>query len=201
MIPTAEEGRLDVAKLRNRFPQGFVSTKIAAGETYVCLDKNVLVEAATLLRDDPELAYDYFSECLGVDYSVWEHERDLPNRFEIVYNLMSVKHSSRLFLKVGVDDGDAVPTLKEVYLGAEYPEKEIGDLYGIKFAGNELEVGERFLMPDDWKGFPLRKEYPLGGDDVLFDGGDLGPAVEDVSRPHAGESFQGKTGSEDVGGR
>jgi NADH-quinone oxidoreductase subunit C len=104
-------------------------------------------------------------------------------------------------LKVGVDDGQTVPTCKEVFLGAEYPEKEIGDLFGIVFAGNQLEPGERFMMPDDWVGFPLRKEYPLGGEDVLFDRGDYGPAVEDVSMPHAGESFEGKTGSEDVSGR
>jgi len=71
----------------------------------------------------------------------------------------------------------------------------------VKFEGNELAKGERFLLPDDWIGFPLRKEYPLGGEDVLFDQGDRGPAVEDVSMPHAGESFEGKTGSEDVSGR
>jgi NADH-quinone oxidoreductase subunit C len=50
-------------------------------------------------------------------------------------------------------------------------------------------------------GYPLRKEYPLGGEDVLFDRGQHGPAIEDVSMPHAGESFEGKTGSEDVSGR
>ncbi|MBN9501363.1 MAG: NADH-quinone oxidoreductase subunit C, partial [Armatimonadetes bacterium] len=79
--------------------------------------------------------------------------------------------------------------------------KEIADLYGIQFDGNEFDKGERFLLPDDWIGFPLRKEYPLGGEDVLFDQGDRGPAVEDISMPHAGESFEGKTGSEDVSGR
>jgi len=71
----------------------------------------------------------------------------------------------------------------------------------VRFEGNEEIGGQRFLLPDDWIGFPLRKEVPLGGEDVLFDQGEHGPAVEDVQMPHAGESFEGKTGSEDVSGR
>ena len=152
-----------------------------------------------MLKDDPELDYCYIAECLGVDYSAWSHERDFKERFEVVYNLFSLKHNSRIFLKVGVDDGQTVPTLKNVFVGAEYPEREVWDLFGVIFAGNEQT--QRFLMPDDWVGFPLRKEFPLGGEDVLFDKGEHGPAVEDISRPHAGESFPGKTGSEEISGR
>jgi NADH-quinone oxidoreductase subunit C len=74
-------------------------------------------------------------------------------------------------------------------------------MFGIVFEGNAARAGQRFMLPDDWQGFPLRKEYPLGGEDVNFDQGTRGPAVEDVSMPHAGESFEGKTGSEDVSGR
>ncbi|RYG30410.1 NADH-quinone oxidoreductase subunit C, partial [bacterium] len=95
----------------------------------------------------------------------------------------------------------SVPTVKEVYQGAEFPEKEIRDLFGIDFRGNALLAGTRFLLPDDWVGYPLRKEIGLGGEDVLFDGGDRGPAVEDRMVPHAGESFEGRTGSQDVSGR
>jgi NADH-quinone oxidoreductase subunit C len=60
---------------------------------------------------------------------------------------------------------------------------------------------KRFLLPEDWVGFPLRKDVGLGGEDVDFAQATKGPAVEDVSMPHAGESFEGKTGSEDVSGR
>ena len=94
---------------------------MSAGETYVCLEKSALVEAMTLLRDDPELQYDYFSETPGVDYSAWEHERDLPNRFEVVYNLMSVTHSSRIFIKVGVDDGASGAHSERRVLGCRVP--------------------------------------------------------------------------------
>lgn len=199
--PMVENERLEAALIRKAFPQSLLKVKEFRGETYLCVDRAKIVEIVQFLKDDLELAYDYFVECVGVDYSTWEHERDLDGRFEVVYNLFSTKHASRIFIKVSVDDGQSIPTLKNVFLGAEYPEKEIADLYGVQFEGNSFEPGERFLLPDDWMGYPLRKEYPLGGEDVLFDRGDRGPAVEDVSMPHAGESFEGKTGSEDVSGR
>jgi len=198
--PMAGMERLEAVKVRATYPDALIKVKESHGDTFLCVKREKILDILTLLKNDSELGYDYFSECLGVDYSTWEHERDVPERFEIVYNLMSVKHASRIFVKIGVDDGQTVPSAMHVYAGAEYPEKEIGDMYGVIFEGNEL-VGERFLMPDDWKGFPLRKEFPLGGEDVLFDKGDRGPAVEDISMPHAGESFEGNTGSERVSGR
>ena len=199
--PMVGEERMEAVRVREHFPDSLLKVKEYRGETYLCIDRRRLVEIVRFLKEDPELGYNYFVECVGVDYSRWEHERDLPDRFEVVYNLMSLKHSSRIFLKVGVNDGETIPTLIGVFLGAEYPERETQDLFGIIFEGNGPRPSERFLLPDDWIGFPLRKEYPLGGEDVLFDGGEYGPAVEDVSMPHAGESFVGKTGTEDVGGR
>jgi NADH-quinone oxidoreductase subunit C len=197
--PMAGHERLEAVKVRERFPQDLLKVKEFRGETYLCVRREALPSILELLKTDPDLQYDYFSECLGVDYSAWTHERDFDERFEVVYNLMSLKHASRIFVKVGVNDGQTVPTVKHLYLGAEYPEREVWDLFGIVFEGNEQT--QRFLLPDDWVGFPLRKEYPLGGEDVLFDRGTRGPAVEDLSMPHAGESFEGKTGTEDVSGR
>lgn len=191
--------RAEAVRLRAALPDALLKVKEFRGETFLCVRRESLVDVISFLKDDPELAYDYFAECVGVDYSAWTHERDLEGRFEVVYNLMSVKHASRIFVKVGVDDGQKVPTVKHLFLGAEYPEREVNDLFGVVFEGNEQTT--RFLLPDDWVGYPLRKEYPLGGDDVVFAQGDRGPAVEDVSMPHAGESFEGKTGSEDVSGR
>lgn len=199
--PMQDTERLEVVKLRTALAGGFIKAKEYRGDTWICVRRESLLEAVQLLKDDPDLQYSYFSECVGVDYSKWEHERDLDGRFEVVYNLMSLKHNSRIFVKIAVDDGETVPTLKGIFLGAEYPEREIQDLYGVMFDGNEETPGMRFMLPDDWIGYPLRKEYPLGGEDVLFDKGQYGPAVEDVQMPHAGESFEGKTGSEDVGGR
>jgi NADH-quinone oxidoreductase subunit C len=193
--------RPEITKIQATLPDALLKVKEFRGATYLCIRRELLRDVLLLLRDDPDLDYSYFSECLGVDYSRWEHDRDFDERFEVVYNLFTLRTHSRIFLKVGVNDGQSIPSVKDIYIGAEFPEKEIGDMFGIIFEGNELPKGERFMLPDDWGGFPLRKEYPLGGEDVLFDKGDRGPAIEDVMMPHAGESFEGKTGSEDVSGR
>jgi NADH-quinone oxidoreductase subunit C len=193
--------RAEIVALRDKLGAGFLKSKSDRGETFICVRPDALIAAITELKENPDLAYDYFSECVGVDYSTYKNARDFDERFEVVYNLMSTKHFSRIFVKTAVNDGTSIPTLKHIFLGAEYPEKEIHDLFGVHFEGNELMPGERFLLPDDWIGYPLRKEVPLGGEDVNFAEGDRGPAVEDVSRPHAGESFEGKTGSSEVSGR
>lgn len=198
-IPMLGSERLEVVRIRERFPEAILKVKEVREDTWICIRREDLVDVARFLKEDPELEYKYFSECVGADYSTWEHERDLNERFEVVYNIMSLKYSSRLFLKVGANDGEKVPTLKHIWLGAEYPEREIWDLLGVVFEGNEQT--DRFLLPDDWVGHPLRKEYPLGGEDVLFDQSTRGPAVEDVQMPHAGESFEGKTGSDEISGR
>jgi NADH-quinone oxidoreductase subunit C len=190
---------VEVTKLTAKFGEAILSAKDNRGDLYVCLNRDKIVEIVQFLKDDEDLAFDYFVECVGADYSRWEHPRDLDGRFEVIYNLMSTTRTTRIFLKVSVNDGQSIPTLKHVFMGAEYPEREVNDLFGVHFAGNEQST--RFLLPDDWVGYPLRKEYPLGGEDVLFDGGDRGPAVEDLMVPHAGESFEGKTGSHDVSGR
>lgn len=171
------------------------------GDLYLCVERHNLLPSLKTLKESTDLAYTFFSECVGVDYSAWTHARDLEGRFEVVYNLLSIKLNKRIFVKTSVNDGETIPTARHLFLGAEYPEKEIGDLYGIVFEGNELAPGNRFLLPDDWVGFPLRKEYPLGGEDVLFDKGDRGPAIEDEQSPHAGESFEGKTGTQEISGR
>lgn len=198
---SVETSRADVQKLQAQFGKSILKIKEYRGDTFVCITTDSLPGIVQFLKDDPELAYDYFVECLGVDYLKWDGERDLTGRFEVVYNLFATKTASRLFLKVSVDEGETVPTLKHIFLGAEYPERETQDLFGVIFAGNEPIPGERFLLPDDWVGYPLRKDSPLGGEDVQFHEGTEGPAVEDISMPHAGESFEGKTGSEEVSGR
>ncbi|KAA0225326.1 NADH-quinone oxidoreductase subunit C [Fimbriimonadia bacterium ATM] len=198
-IPIYQGERLEVVCVRERFPNAIIRVKEYRDDTFICVDRESIADVATFLRDDERLQYTYFVECTCVDYSSWPHERDLPGRFEVIYNLYSLKYRSRIFLKIGVDDGQEVPTLVGVYPGAEYPEREVWDLYGVRFRGHPKL--HRFLLPDDWVGHPLRKDFPLGGEDVVFAQNTVGPAVEDESVPHAGESFEGRTGSEDVSGR
>ena len=185
----------EAEKITDALGPVILGSKEFRGETYLFIKTEEIANVLHLLKTDPELKYDYFVECVGVDYLTWPHHRDLAERFEVVYNLYSVSNNRRIFLKVGVNDGQTVPTCKEVYLGAEYPEREIQDLYGILFSGNGPDPNMRFLLPDDWVGFPLRKDVALGGEDVVFHAGTEGPAIEDVQTPFTGESFEGKTGS------
>ena len=189
----------EISKIQEKFPDAYLGWKSFRGNLYVFINKDSLRDVIYFLKTDKELKYEYFVECTAADYSQWEHERDLEGRFEVIYNLMSVVSFSRLFIKVGVNEDETIDSITDIFLGADYPEREVSDMFGITFKGNELK--QRFMMPDDWNGYPLRKEFPLGGEDVVFDQNTKGPAVEDKSTPHAGESFEGKTGTSEISGR
>lgn len=182
--------------ITKEFPESLRSYKFESGDLYLSVDRKDIVPVVTALKTLPESPFDYFSECTAVDYSRWEHPRDFTERFEVVYNLLCLESSKRIFVKIGVNLGEKVPTLTGVFPGADYPEREVWDLFGIEFEGNEQK--QRFILPDDWVGHPLRKEYPLGGEEVLFDKSDRGPSVGEIPRPRAGESFEGRTGTGEV---
>jgi NADH-quinone oxidoreductase subunit C len=93
--------------------------------------------------------------------------RPKPSRFAVSYHLLALGPSrARVRLKVFVDDGQAVPTVVPVWPTADWHEREVWDMYGIAFSGHPNL--QRILMPDDWEGHPLRKDYPLGGEPVRF---------------------------------
>jgi NADH-quinone oxidoreductase subunit C len=109
---------------------------------------------ARALRDRPELQYAFLAELTAVDY----HPRE--PRFELVYLLVSLEHRRRLRLKVRLGGGDArVQTVVGVWPAANWLEREVWDLFGIVFDGHPDP--RRLLMPEDWDGFPLRKDYPV----------------------------------------
>ncbi|HZT41474.1 MAG TPA: NADH-quinone oxidoreductase subunit C [Chthonomonadaceae bacterium] len=195
--PVTEE-LLEAQKIREQFPDALLSVETFRGDTRILVKREAIVDVCRLMRDDPDLQYNFFSECLGVDYL---HSRQ-RYRFEVVYNLYSLVYEKdgvqvgknrRIFLKVPVPaDDPVVPSVVEVYPGAGFPEREIFDMFGVSFSGNpDLR---RLLMPEDWVGHPQRKDYPLGGERVQFPGGKYGPAVGEVAVQHPGESFSGKTG-------
>lgn len=186
---TAQEmpERPEVTRIRERFPGSVREVVTFRGDTWVVLNKEYLPEVCRFLRDEPELSYRFLSDIVGID----QLGRREP-RFEIVYNLYSFRTFTRLFLKVCVNEGETVPSVTGIYPGANFPEREVYDMFGIVFEGHpDLR---RILMPDDWVGHPLRKDFPLGGEEVVFDQGTLGPSVAEVQTPHPGESFFGKTG-------
>ncbi len=102
----------------------------------------------------PGLEFVAFSDVTAVDF----HPNRLP-RFDLVYHLVSPHRRARVRLKVGINAQEAIETLTTLYPGAGWPEREIYDLFGIVFDGHaDLR---RLMMPDDWEGHPLRKDYPV----------------------------------------
>jgi NADH-quinone oxidoreductase subunit C len=112
-----------------------------------------LVETCQALRDTPSLGFNTLIEITAADY--------FPRapRFEVVYHLLSIPNRSRLRLKVRVPENGAIPTVQRVWRGAGWPEREVWDMFGI-FIQDHGDL-RRLLMPEDWEGHPLRKDYPV----------------------------------------
>ena len=109
---------------------------------------------ALALRDRPELAFTFLAELTAVDF--WPKEP----RFELVYVLVSIAHRLRLRMKVRLAAEDPhVATVSGVWPAANWLEREVWDLFGIAFDGHPDP--RRLLMPEDWQGFPLRKDHPV----------------------------------------
>lgn len=154
--PTGEVVTTPVTeRLAATFGESVTGVKNSCKEATVLVPKARLAEVLRFLRDDPECAMDYLSDMTGAHY---------PNndkKFEVVYHLWSMAHKQSLRVKTQLDDGEACPTATEIWPGANWMEREAHDLLGIVFEGHpNLKV---ILLPDDFEGHPLRKEFPLGG--------------------------------------
>jgi len=120
----------------------------------VYVSRDHILRVARELRDRPDLRFALLSEMTAVD--LWPRQP----RFEITLILVSIEHRLRLRLKVRVQGDDArMPTLTEVWPNANWLEREIWDLFGVVFDGHPDP--RRLLMPEDWEGYPLRKDYPV----------------------------------------
>ena len=123
-------------------------------QTTVWVSRDDVPAVARALRDRPALAFALLAEVTAVD--VWPREP----RFELVYILVSIVNRLRLRLKVRLHGSDAhVATVSGVWPAANWLEREVWDLFGIEFDGHPDP--RRLLMPEDWDGFPLRKDYPV----------------------------------------
>jgi NADH-quinone oxidoreductase subunit C len=119
-----------------------------------------LLEVAMHLRETPGAEFDACSDVTATDWP----PRAL--RFDVIYSLYSTRLHHRVRLKVRVGDADAAPSVSSVWPGASWLEREVFDLFGIRFEGHpDLR---RILMPDDWQGHPQRKDYPLEGPGELL---------------------------------
>lgn len=112
------------------------------------------------LRDDPALGFAFFIDLTAVDYQRYPIAQ--PERFAVIYTLLSPLLGIKAQIKAFVPEGEPrLPSIADIYDGANWTEREVWDLYGIEFMGHpDLK---RILMPDDYEGHPLRKDYPLRG--------------------------------------
>jgi NADH-quinone oxidoreductase subunit C len=125
-------------------------------ELTIYLERPFLREAAALLRDNPELRFTFLADITCIDWYPGEP------RFEMVYELLSMKRKERVRLKVRVAGSDPkVESLTSLWPGANFFEREVFDLFGIHFEGHPYL--RRIMMPEDWEGHPLRKDYPVEG--------------------------------------
>jgi NADH-quinone oxidoreductase subunit C len=163
-------------RLRVRFPEAAIrrQTGEAVRDHTLYVPADQLVEICTFLRDDPELDFAMLSWIAGVDY--------LPRdpRFEVVYGLLSLARNARVILKVALgEEHPRVPSLTGVWPTADWHERETYDFYGIEFSGHPALT--RILLPEDWVGWPLRKDSPLGYEEVAFTHNTPGRTVPDPS--------------------
>ena len=135
-------------RLKQRFPQQIVESG-GKLEEFVVVEAAGIVDICRFLRDDPETALDCLSNETGVDYK---------DRIEVVYHLFSYKHRHGCVLKVKLPrENPVVATVEDVWSAANWMEREIFDLLGVTFQGHSDM--RRILMPEDWLGYPLRKDF------------------------------------------
>jgi len=119
-----------------------------------------LIEVATRLHDAPEAAFDYCSDVTATD---WPPRAE---RFDIIYCLYSTRLRHRVRIKVKAAENQPVPSVTSIWPAANWLEREVFDMFGVNFTGHPDR--RRILMPDDWQGFPQRKDYPLEGPGELL---------------------------------
>lgn len=148
-----------VALVRAQFPAALLDVTDYRGETTLLIAPDALVAVCEALRDAPGLRFDFLASVTAVDWL----ERD--PRYDVVYHMLSLDTRATLRLKVRVGDEDTpspeVPSVASVWPAANWYEREVYDLFGVRFMGHPNLT--RIEMPDDWVGHPLRKDYPLTG--------------------------------------
>lgn len=152
-------GAAILADLRQRFAGSLVDTHGQHGDHTVVVARGTLVDLLRYCRDEPALAFDMLTDLTAVDYLKYPGRED-GSRFEVVYHLYSLGHNHRLRVKVRVEEDDAVvPTAVPLWPIADWLEREVWDMFGVRFEGHpDLR---RLLMYEEFVGHPLRKDYPI----------------------------------------
>jgi NADH-quinone oxidoreductase subunit C len=152
--PADASGHALVKRLRARFADAVTEATESLGQLSVRVERARIVEVCDSLKRDAETPFDLLCDLTCVHYP---ENFDAP--FEIVYNLYSIRENARVRLKVATTEEEGVESVSAVWPTANWMEREVYDLFGIKFA-NHPDL-RRLLLPEDWDGHPLRKDYPL----------------------------------------
>jgi NADH-quinone oxidoreductase subunit C len=152
---------LALEKVRMAFPDAVEDVVDFRDERTLIIQKDALVPVMTLLRDDEQLRFNLLEDIVADDYL----ER-FP-RFAVSYHVYSIPNKGRIRVRVDLDDPDEGPqTLNSMWQIASWLELEVWDLMGIRFQNHPGL--RRLFLPEDWQGHPLRKDYPLGYEEVQF---------------------------------
>jgi NADH-quinone oxidoreductase subunit C len=148
-----------VVRLTERFGPAVLASHADYGDHTLLVDLAALPEVLRFCRDDAALRFDMLMDLTAVDYLMYPGREDSP-RFEVVYHLYSVPHNHRVRIKAGVDEDEpVVPTAVPLWPIANWLEREVWDMYGLRFA--EHPDLRRLLLYEEFDGHPLRKDYPI----------------------------------------
>ena len=152
----------DLERAYPLFSDAIEKVIVDRGELTLFIKRDRLFDVAKILRDQLK-----FEMCIGISGAHYPGE--VGRELHSVYSLLSITRNQRIRLEVCVSEKDShMPSVVEVWAGANWHERETYDMFGIIFDNHPGLT--RILMPDDWPGFPQRKDYPLGGIDIEYKG-------------------------------
>jgi NADH-quinone oxidoreductase subunit C len=165
-------------RLASRFGERIVDAGLEALDPWAAVAPEAIAEVAAFAKAEPDLAFDNLMCLSAVDYP-----KETPPRMEVVYHLLSYAHGHRFVLKARLPrDNAALPTVESVWAVANWHEREAYDMFGITFEGHSDP--RRILLPDDWQGHPLRKDWQ---DPDFYNGMHVKPTAQMAERAQAGE--------------
>lgn len=153
-LELSEHLQKTVDDLSKNFSDDVIDVYQSSGDTFILISHDSLLDICKYLKE--ELHYIYLSDIFGIDRYTSE------DRFEVVYNLLSLKHQTRVFVKVRCEEENPeLPSASGIWKSANWFEREVYDMFGVRFR-NHPDL-RRIYLPEDFQYYPLRKEFPLLG--------------------------------------